>query len=102
MQNDTQNIIGVDVGSGSVRAGVFNLRGELLAHATREITLFRSAGNKVEQSSREIWQAVCYCIKTPARIVKRVGHCLNQALSEIVVAVKMPPTRRRTERPYRP
>ncbi|MGX7904609.1 FGGY family carbohydrate kinase, partial [Klebsiella pneumoniae] len=39
-------------------------RGELLAHATREITLFRSAGNKVEQSSREIWQAVCYCIKT--------------------------------------
>ena len=64
MQNDTQNIIGVDVGSGSVRAGVFNLRGELLAHATREITLFRSAGNKVEQSSREIWQAVCYCIKT--------------------------------------
>ncbi len=38
--------------------------GELLAHATREITLFRSAGNKVEQSSREIWQAVCYCIKT--------------------------------------
>ncbi len=64
MQNDTQNIIGVDVGSGSVRAGVFNLRGQLLAHATREITLFRSAGNKVEQSSREIWQAVCYCIKT--------------------------------------
>lgn len=69
MQNDTQNIIGVDVGSGSVRAGVFNLRGELLAHATREITLFRSAGNKVEQSSREIWQAVCYCIKTA--VVKR-------------------------------
>ena len=39
-----QHIIGVDVGSGSVRAGVFDLRGELLAHATREITLFRSAG----------------------------------------------------------
>ena len=64
MQIDTQHIIGVDVGSGSVRAGVFNLRGELLAHATREITLFRSAGSVVEQSSREIWQAVCYCIKT--------------------------------------
>jgi ribulose kinase len=47
-----------------VRAGIFNLQGKLLAHATREITLFRSAGNQVEQSSREIWQAVCYCIKT--------------------------------------
>lgn len=45
MNNDTQTIIGVDVGSGSVRAGIFNLQGKLLAHATREITLFRSAGN---------------------------------------------------------
>ncbi|HDG9832808.1 TPA: FGGY-family carbohydrate kinase [Raoultella ornithinolytica] len=64
MNNDTQTIIGVDVGSGSVRAGIFNLQGKLLAHATREITLFRSAGNQVEQSSRQIWQAVCECIKT--------------------------------------
>lgn len=63
MNGETQTIIGVDVGSGSVRAGVFNLSGELLAHATREITLFRSAGSVVEQSSREIWQAVCDCIK---------------------------------------
>ncbi|MGG8088933.1 FGGY-family carbohydrate kinase [Klebsiella aerogenes] len=63
MNGETQTIIGVDVGSGSVRAGVFNLSGELLAHATQEITLFRSAGSVVEQSSREIWQAVCDCIK---------------------------------------
>lgn len=63
MNGETQTIIGVDVGSGSVRAGVFNLSGELLAHTTREITLFRSAGSVVEQSSREIWQAVCDCIK---------------------------------------
>lgn len=46
MNNDTQTIIGVDVGSGSVRAGIFNLQGKLLAHATREITLFRSAGSR--------------------------------------------------------
>ena len=63
MNGETQTIIGVDVGSGSVRAGVFNLSGELLAHSTREITLFRSAGSVVEQSSREIWQTVCDCIK---------------------------------------
>lgn len=86
MQIDTQHIIGVDVGSGSVRAGVFNLRGELLAHATREITLFRSAGSVVEQSSREIWQAVCYCIKTrwPAPGSRR--HRLPESAS-------MPPAR---------
>ena len=63
MQNDTQNIIGVDVGSGSVRAG-YSICGASSSPTRREITLFRSAGNKVEQSSREIWQAVCYCIKT--------------------------------------
>ena len=62
MNNDTQTIIGVDVGSGSVRAGIFNLQGKLLAHATREITLFRCAGNQAEQSSRQNWQAVCECI----------------------------------------
>lgn len=60
---EKSTIIGVDVGSGSVRAGVFDLSGHLLAHATRTITTFRSAGSKVEQSSNEIWQAVCQSIR---------------------------------------
>lgn len=64
MENDIKTIIGVDVGSGSVRAGIFNLEGELLAHATRAITLFHEPGHIVEQSSREIWEAVCFCIKS--------------------------------------
>ncbi|MDI2091448.1 FGGY-family carbohydrate kinase [Commensalibacter oyaizuii] len=64
MASNEKTIIGVDVGSGSVRAGVFDLEGKLLAHATQEITLFRSTGNIVEQSSQEIWQAVCFTIKT--------------------------------------
>lgn len=65
MKNETiekNTLIGVDVGSGSVRAGVFDLAGHLLAHATRPITLKRYAGNRVEQSSNEIWQAVCQSI----------------------------------------
>jgi hypothetical protein len=31
-----------------------------------------------------------------------VGRCLEEALGEVVVAVKMPPTRSRTERPRAP
>lgn len=46
-----------------MRAGIFDLSGHLLAHATRPITTFRSAGNKVEQSSDEIWQTVCQSIR---------------------------------------
>lgn len=66
MRNETvekNTIIGVDVGSGSVRAGIFDLSGHLLAHATQPITTFRSAGKKVEQSSNEIWRAVCQSIR---------------------------------------
>ena len=35
----------------------------------------------------------------PARKASRSGHCLNQGLGEIAVAVKMRPTRSRTKRP---
>ena len=51
-------VIGVDVGTGSARAGVFDLGGRMLASAKRDITLYREAGSIVEQSSNEIWRAV--------------------------------------------
>ena len=66
MANSTPNeyVIGVDVGTGSVRAGIFDLRGRMLAHAAKEITLWRPQENFVEQSSEEIWQAACYSVRT--------------------------------------
>lgn len=54
------------------------------------------------EANKKVTEITCHAKGRPARIVKRVGHCLNQALSEIVEPVKMPATRRRTERPYRP
>lgn len=56
-------LIGVDVGTGSARAGVFNLSGVMLASAKRDITLYREAGSIVEQSSTEIWSAVCASVR---------------------------------------
>ena len=35
-------------------------------------------------------------------MAQRVGRCLNEGLGEIVVSVKMPITRRKTERPREP
>ena len=52
-----QAFIGVDVGTGSVRAGVFTLRGQLLGNARRPIAIWREAGAIVEQSSDDIWAA---------------------------------------------
>jgi D-ribulokinase len=52
-----QAFIGVDVGTSSARAGVFDERGTLLATARHPITVWHEAGNVVEQSSSEIWSA---------------------------------------------
>lgn len=73
---EKKTLIGVDVGSGSVRAGVFNLSGHLLAHATRPISLKRYEGNKVEQSSSEIWQAVCQSIREAIDVADVSPSCV--------------------------
>ncbi|CAD6559631.1 Ribulokinase [Paraburkholderia kirstenboschensis] len=70
-------VVGVDVGTGSARAGVFDLKGHMLATAKHDITLYRGSGSIVEQSSTEIWGAVCHAVKdaiaqadvSPERIV---------------------------------
>ncbi len=56
-------VIGIDVGTGSARAGLFDLEGRMLSVAKRDITLYREAGSIVEQSSTEIWNAVCTIIR---------------------------------------
>ena len=56
-------VIGVDVGTGSARAGIFDFTGRMLASAKRDITLFHASGFIVEQSSGEIWKAVCDSVK---------------------------------------
>src|SRR6056297_2365812 len=53
------HFLGIDVGTGSARAGVFDRDGSLVGVASRPITLFRELGEIVEQSSDEIWAAVC-------------------------------------------
>ncbi len=63
MDSAEKTVIGVDVGSGSVRAGIFNLNGTMLAHSTQKITTTHRSGSRVEQSSAEIWQAACRCIQ---------------------------------------
>lgn len=59
-------VIGVDVGTGSARAGLFDLGGRMLASARRDITLWREPGAMVEQSSAEIWGAVCASVREVA------------------------------------
>jgi len=58
-----RHFIGIDVGTGSARAGVFDGSGRLLATDKADITLWRETGDIVEQSSEDIWRAVCRCVR---------------------------------------
>lgn len=56
-------LIGVDVGTGSARAGVFDAKGKLLGVGKHPVTMWQEPGEIVEQSSEQIWQAVCTAVR---------------------------------------
>lgn len=55
--------VGVDVGTGSARAGVFDSKGQLLGKGAKSILLFHPEEDHVEHSSEDIWQACVTAIK---------------------------------------
>lgn len=58
--------IGVDVGTASVRAGLFSEQGVLITHDEHEIKIWENkliSEGSYEQSSEDIWQAVCHVVK---------------------------------------
>jgi D-ribulokinase len=65
-----QAFIGVDVGTASARAGVFDPRGALLATARHPIALWHDPGDIVEQSSSDIWKA---CVRAVRAAVEEAG-----------------------------
>jgi len=48
---------GIDVGTGSARAAIFDARGQRLGMGTATLSIFRPEEDYVEQSSEDIWQA---------------------------------------------
>ncbi len=58
-----RGLVGVDVGTGSARAGVFATDGTLLSVGKRVITLWHEPGEIVEQSGNDIWRAVCASVR---------------------------------------
>ncbi|KAG4959074.1 hypothetical protein JHK87_035707 [Glycine soja] len=54
--------LGVDVGTGSARAGLFDEEGKLLGSSSSPIQIWKD-GACVEQSSTDIWLAVCAAVK---------------------------------------
>ncbi|MDF2620685.1 MAG: FGGY-family pentulose kinase [Xanthobacteraceae bacterium] len=65
-----QAFIGVDVGTASARAGIFDKAGRLLATARHPIRVWHEAGDVVEQSSADIWDA---CVHSVREAMKTAG-----------------------------
>ena len=59
--------VGVDVGTGSARAGLFDHTGKLLAHHTETILIWKPQQDFVEQSSDNIWECVATCVQAVLR-----------------------------------
>ncbi|WP_024508901.1 FGGY-family carbohydrate kinase [Bradyrhizobium sp. ARR65] len=58
-----QAFIGIDVGTSSTRAGIFDEKGALLATAKHPIAVWHEAGDIVEQSSSNIWDACAAAVR---------------------------------------
>ena len=59
--------LGIDVGTGSARAGIFNARGRRLGSASEPIKMWKPAPDHVEQSSEDIWRACCRATRAALR-----------------------------------
>jgi len=59
--------LGVDVGTGSARAGLFTVQGRMVGSATNPIRMWRPKTDFVEQSSDDIWKACANAIHAALR-----------------------------------
>ncbi|UPJ46516.1 FGGY-family carbohydrate kinase [Bradyrhizobium sp. 200] len=88
-----QAFVGIDVGTSSARAGIFDENGSLLATARHPITVWHEAGSVVEQSSSEIWAACAASVRAamaeaalPASAIKGIGFDATCSLVVVDVA----------------
>ena len=60
--------IGVDVGTGSVRSALVNEQGQVLYTSVMSIKINNPKQDFYEQSSTDIWNAVCHTVKDVTKL----------------------------------
>ena len=61
-------VIGVDVGTGSVRAALVQSDGKVIATETKPIRIWNPHPDFYEQSSEDIWEAVVFTVKVKGEL----------------------------------
>jgi len=67
-------VVGVDVGTQSTRAGIFNLKGSMLGYASEAISVHSPQSDFVEQSSNEIWEKTGFAIREALTLAQLKAH----------------------------
>jgi FGGY-family pentulose kinase len=62
--------LGVDIGSGSARAGLFTAAGKSVGSASHPINMWKPQPDFVEQSSEDIWAACCTSTKQALKLAR--------------------------------
>jgi FGGY-family pentulose kinase len=62
MMQPPSYLLGIDIGTGSARAGLFDPHGTMLATATEPIRMWNPQPDHYEQSSENIWHAIAVTI----------------------------------------
>ena len=82
-------VLGVDVGTGSARAGLFDLTGHRHGMGVRPITMWHPRPQYAQQSSANIWKAVCGAVRAAMKEAKalpeQVGGLGFDATCSLVV-----------------
>lgn len=65
--------LGVDVGTGSARAGLFDESGKILGSASSPIQIWKE-GDCIEQSSTDIWHAICAAVDSACSLANVDGE----------------------------
>lgn len=63
--------IGVDVGTGSVRAALVNINGKILSVKIKQIKTWNPKPDFYQQSSEDIWESCCEVIREVKKIVPK-------------------------------
>lgn len=66
-------VVGVDVGTGSARAGVLDRSGRLLGRAEIPIEMHQPETNHAEHDSEQVWSAVCAAVRGALRAANADG-----------------------------
>ncbi len=85
--------LGIDVGTASVRAGLFDAGGRMAGSASSPIEIRRPEADFVEQSSENIWSSVSEAVKqvladTSLQAEEVVGMGFDATCSLVVLGVR--------------